>query len=161
MINLDVEASYTIPEVKDLILNKEGIPTSQQRLSFRGFQLLDCHTLSDYNIQNGDTLTLFKSVRSCPSSNNNMQSTPNLRGGTDSMKIFVEAVRNGRTITVYVEPNDSIDKVKSLIQDQHYIPTRQQIFIFKGQQLEPGCTISDYGIQREDTIDLVLTLGTC
>ena len=58
VITLDVEASDTIATVKTLIKHLEGIPKNQQRLLFKNQQLEDDDTLSDYNIQNEDTITL-------------------------------------------------------------------------------------------------------
>ena len=132
---LEVSPNYTVEKVMEKIHYMGGLPPYEQRLTFRGVRLELGRTLSDCNIQTGDTIEC-----------------------DGEMQIFIKTI-NGNTIAVYVKASDKIERVKEQIEFKEGISSSEQRIVFAGKDLDSGRTLNDYNVKRGSTHHLVLRLS--
>jgi hypothetical protein len=69
------------------------------------------------------------------------------------MVLFLKTM-SGKTVPIDVEPSDSIENVKAIINEKEGIPPSDQFLYFGNRLLEDGRTLSDYNITKEVTVFL-------
>jgi len=140
IISLEVNLSDNIKVVKDKIYEKEGIFPLQQILYFKEKKLEDNLSLSNYNIQKGSTLHLV------------------LRKLEDIYFIYIKTL-SGKIISLEVNQSDDVKVVKEKIYKQEGILPSQQHLIYAGKKLKDNLPLSNYNIQKESTLHLILRLS--
>ena len=71
------------------------------------------------------------------------------------MQIYVKT-QAGKTITLDVDPGDTIESVKAQILDKEGIPVSTQRLVFTGRILANDKTLADYRIQKDSIINLAV-----
>ena len=133
MIVLDVGPSDSIEIVKEKIQEREEMPCHNQRLIFAGKVLQDDRTLRDYSIPKYSTLHLI----------------PTIRGG--EMQINLKTLI-GKTVTLEVVPQDTIENVKNKIFQKEGRAVGHQNIFFAGKELKHEDTLADYNILNGSTL---------
>ncbi|KAL3878566.1 hypothetical protein ACJMK2_030903 [Sinanodonta woodiana] len=136
MITLEVDLLDTIKNVKAKIHDKEGILPYKQKLVFADKLLQDDGTLFDNNIQKECTIHVFLCL-------------------TCHMQLFVE-LETGTSVTLNVEPSDTIEYVKSLIHEKVGILPYKQRLVYASYLIKDARSLLDYQIRDHSTIKLIV-----
>ena len=128
-ITIEVPPDSSIQKIKEEIAKKENIFPYQQRLLLNGKELIDHKNISDYNISNNTTIHLIIKLT--------------------GIQIFIKD-DNDRSISLVVEQDDTIKKVKQL----YYEKTNEQVtvLLLGGVHLNDDMKIRDYNIQKDATL---------
>ncbi|CAL6055971.1 Ubiquitin [Hexamita inflata] len=84
-----------------------------------------------------------------------LRETIQLPNHSSLMQIFVRTL-TGKNITLDVEPTDTIQNLKTKIQEKEATIPVNQCYIFDGKKLDDTRTLADYNIQKEAVVYLVV-----
>ena len=139
-ITVDIGVYDTVAKVKSAIECKEGIPPSQQKLTFMGKTLRN-GTIDTYGVQRESTLDLSLCIRGGAN-------------GSRCMKISIKKTKGGTGFKIEVASANTIAELKRKVQTHEKIPPDQQQLIFAGKVLEDYQTLEYYNIESEATLHL-------
>ena len=135
-ISFEFKSSDTIKMVKNKIEVTEGIPASRQLLKLDGQELEDNRRLSYYDIQAKSTVELIEY----------------------GMKIFVKTAIIGgeiRTLSLHVDPSETLKSVKLKIQEIiGILPDKQLLITYLNYDLKDDLTLTHYNIQHRHRLYL-------
>ena len=135
-LTLDVESSDSIEILRWKIEDRLEILPDHYYLNFAGKVLEKGRTLAQYNITKESTLHLIQ------------------RAGTCYSHIFIKDWK-GSCAHICNQVTDSIDNVKTRIQNKLGIPPNQQILVYNGEILENNRTLEEYTKLKESTFHLI------
>ncbi|KAI1695581.1 ubiquitin family domain-containing protein [Ditylenchus destructor] len=140
-IQLDMNPTSTIAEMKAKILEQENIPMKEQCLIFDDFELKNDKTLKSYGVKNRSTIRLVR-----------LTST--------KIIVFVDIDGTMRKFKLNLDASDTVVQVKAKIQTREDIPPDQQALYFQDAKLENDKTLESYGIKTLSTLRLVLKIDS-
>ncbi|KAL5781670.1 hypothetical protein ACOSP7_006699 [Xanthoceras sorbifolium] len=136
-IAMRVKRSETIKNLKVMLHEKEGISEDVQDLFFDGDHLRDDgQRISDYGIPRNSTINLV-----CRDSSR--------------MKLCFKMPSNEKTIVLNVQKSDTIQKIKSIIQDREHICSYDFDIYSSGRLLENHRTVASLNVQSNNTLQLI------
>lgn len=142
-LSLEEPADQTVESVKNTVQRREGIPVSEQQLFFGGSELENGRKLNSYEIKDGSILDLIPLVVASPTT------TPT------GMLLFVKTL-TGKTLTLNIDPLDTIRDLKNKIKLKEGLPISQQCLVAAGKQLDNNLMVSTCNIQNQSVLHLVL-----
>ena len=161
-VTVDLKETATVQDLKEKLShmielkpNEKGqFPVSDQFLFFNGSVLENEDRLSKYTgIQDGAIQFAIK----IPKNYDPYRREP-IYKGPNPVKIFAKTLTQ-KTIDIFIDvATKSVEDVKLMIQEQEGIPPDQQRLIYAGRQLEDGRILSEYNIEKESTLHLILRL---
>ena len=146
-LTVNVPSSGTVDDVARAVQIQNGEPPERQRLVYAGKELEPGKKLTGYGTSNGSVIHLVTRL-----------SSENPPLPASSILLYVKTL-TGKTYNITIPSSSTVLDVKKEVEKQEGIEVKSQRLIFAGKQLEDGKLLSDYNVQRQSTLHLVLRLS--
>ncbi|KAG1767368.1 hypothetical protein EV702DRAFT_1147118 [Suillus placidus] len=134
-------------------LQIEVIPAYQASVHLKGVDIHRTPHELGLSLGSETTMTNLNALPPPRTASSGMQNSSTGR----VMQIFVKKL-NGKTLPIMAASSDTIHDIKLIIQDTQRIPPDEQRLQHGGRDLKDDHTLSDYYINKESTLYLVLRL---
>lgn len=157
----------TLAQIKQRIQDREGIPPGQQRLIFGGKQMEDDQPVELFGLQEQSLVHLIQSsvgFVAAPVAVVDPPAEPDQPDlpAQDYALGFLAHVKNlnGKTITILINPGDTIAHIKEHIQDAAQVPPGLQRLVYKNTDIgnDDSVLASDLRLYDECTLYLLLRI---
>ena len=131
-IMIKAQVSDSISYIKQEIKKNEDFPIDKYCVIYKGKELDNNKIIADYNIPKNSTLEL-------------------------ALRILIQLkinIFNGRTITLQVYTTEKICDIKQKIIEKEKVSSDKISLYLGNSKLEESKILSDYGIQKDSTLDL-------
>ena len=128
---IEIKSSDTQDDIKNKIAQKSGMAAARQVLKTGGKELPSGKTVSQMGLKEGDEIEV------------------------DIFKFPITVKKpDGGSVKLNVEPSDSIDKIKKMIEKETGMDAKKQILKFKDEEVKGGRSCRDCGIEKGSELEL-------
>ncbi|GBE84538.1 Polyubiquitin [Sparassis crispa] len=159
-ISIILHPTVKVVSMKGKIEETLHIPAADQRLLYSGQELEDDRTLEDYTLESKSTIVIAThsgKLYAQPLQSTETETKTSTASSTAEVQIFVRNL-NGKSMAIMISPSDTAKTLMDKVQEKTGIPPEEQRLLYGGKQLVPERILSDYNIQKESTLHLVLRL---
>lgn len=136
-MNLKVKRSETIKDLKSQVCWRFGIPENLQQIFFNGDLLRNSHRIHEYGIQRDSVLNLVVE-------------------NFVAVKVYVKMPSNPNTIVVEAKPEETVGRIKRVIQSKEMIEMGLYTLVHEGTLLEDDtATLESLSIEKEATFHVI------
>ncbi|KAH6886076.1 ubiquitin family-domain-containing protein [Coprinopsis sp. MPI-PUGE-AT-0042] len=150
MVPVRIQRSTTPIQLQQMLQEQAGIAAQQYRVTFNGMDMPPGDPMFARGVRANATLILSRAATPCQTE------TPGSLGPNRSFQVMIQSSDPAEaSFPVEVESHNTIETLKAKIEGRTAMPPNEQWLLHSGRQLEDHRTLSDYGLQRGATIELV------
>lgn len=150
--DLTVPSDERVGELRVRIAAVEGATSRDLQLFYDGSYLEDTTKLRNIpRLADGSTIDLIVPLEVAFAES----SSSSAHAGGGQLLVFVRSLA-GKVVPIQLQPADTVGELKRRVEVQEGIPRANQCLVSGGCQLQDDRTVSDYGVQNQSTVHLLV-----